>query len=123
MVGAFRSPGNSTQENKKMRALTIAIAAAATLISAGAASADTRVSDSQFLAVARCTGLAQGSGGDTAAGYESFYKEQGKRRSSFIYEQAEKARAKARHSAKIANDSQRNVFAEELAGTCRALKG
>jgi len=104
-----------------MRALSIALATVATLVSAGVAFADTRISDSQYLAAARCTGLAQGAG-ESAEAFESFYKAQSKRRPTFISEQAEKARDKARHSAKIANDTQRGVYAQELAGACAAYR-
>ena len=104
-----------------MRALSFALAAAVTLASAGLAFAQDRITDSQYLAAARCTGLAQGAG-ESAEAFENFYKAQSKRRPTFISEQAEKARDKARHSAKIANETQRGVFTQELAGACAAYR-
>jgi len=106
-----------------MRALTIAIVSIATLASAGLASAqDNRITDSQYLAAARCVGIAQGVG-DGASDFENFYKAQGKRRPAFIAEQAEKARDQAKRSVKLANDTQRGVLSSELTGACAAYKG
>ena len=105
-----------------MRVLSLAIAAAVTLASAGLAVAKDRVSDGEYLAAARCTGLAQGAEQD-AQGFEAFFKAQAKGRPSAITDRAEKIRDKARHSARIANDTQKGVFAQELTGACQAYAG
>lgn len=102
-----------------MRALSLALAAAITLSSAGLAFAADKVSDGEYLAAARCTGLAQGAGQDAAA-FEAFFKAQAKGRQSAVADRAEKIRDKARHSARIANDTQKGVFAQELTGACQA---
>lgn len=103
-----------------MRTLFLAIAAAATLASAGAASAASdRVTDSQYLAAARCTGLAEGTG-QSPDTFEAFLKAQAKGRSGNIADRADQARDKARHSARIANDTQKATFAQELSGACAA---
>lgn len=102
-----------------MRILTLAIAAAATLVSAGFANAADKVTDSQFLAAARCTGLAEGSG-QSAEGFQSYLKAQSKGRTSNIYDRADKVRDQARHSAKIADATQKGVYAQELSGACAA---
>lgn len=105
-----------------MRALTIAVVTVATLATAGFASAkEGRISDSEYLAAARCTGLAQGTG-EGASGFESYLKDQSKRRPGFISEQAEKARDQAKRSAKLANDTQRGVYVSELSGACASYK-
>lgn len=102
-----------------MRVLTLAIAAVATLASATLASASDRVSDSEYLKAARCTGLAQGAN-QGAQGFEAYLKAQGKGRQSAIADRAERIRDKARHAASIANDTQKGVFSEELSGACAA---
>ena len=104
-----------------MRVLSLAIAAAATLVSATFAFAADRVSDGEYLKAARCTGLAQGAQ-QGAEGFEAFLKTQGKGRQSAVAERAEKLRDKARHAARIANDTQKGVFAEELSGACAAYR-
>lgn len=102
-----------------MRALTLAIAAAVTLTSAGFAFAKDKVSDGEYLAAARCTGLAQGTD-QNAAGFEAFLKSQAKGRQSAVADRADRIRDKARHSARIANDTQKGVFTQELSGACQA---
>ena len=102
-----------------MRILTLAIAAAATLTSAGFASAADKISDSQFLAAARCTGLAEGSG-QSAESFQTYLKAQSKGRTGNIYDRADKLRAQARHSAKIADETQKGVYERELSGVCAA---
>lgn len=102
-----------------MRALSIVLAAAATLASAGLAFAQpARLTDGQYLAAARCAGLADGAG---SADYDAFMREQSRRRQSAIVDRADKIRDKAAHSARLANDTQKGVFAAELAGQCRTL--
>jgi hypothetical protein len=102
-----------------MRALSFALAAAATLTSAGLAFAQpARLTDGQYLAAARCAGLADGAG---SSDYDAFMREQSKRRQTAVLERADKIRDKAAHSARIANDNQKGVFAAELAGQCRTL--
>ena len=102
-----------------MRALSFALAAAATLASAGLAFAQpARLTDGQYLAAARCAGLAAGAG---SSDYDAFMREQSKRRQTAVLERADKIRDKAAHSARIANDTQKGVFAAELAGQCRTL--
>lgn len=102
-----------------MRILTLAVAAAATLASAGFANAADKITDSQFLAAARCTGLAEGSG-QSAEGFQTYLKAQSKGRTGNIYDRADKLRAQARHSAKIADATQKGVYAQELSGACAA---
>lgn len=103
-----------------MRALSLAIAAAVTLTSAGLAfAASDRVTDSQYLAAARCSGLAEGTGQSTEA-FEAFLKAQAKGRSGNIADRADVARDKARHAARIANETQKATFAQELRGACAA---
>lgn len=101
-----------------MRALSLAIAV--TLSSAGLAfAASDRVTDSQYLAAARCTGLAQGTGQSPDA-FEAFLKAQARGRSSNIADRADVARDKARHAARIANEARKATFAQELRGACAA---
>jgi hypothetical protein len=103
-----------------MRALSLAIAAAVSLASAGLAfAASDRVTDSQYLAAARCSGLAEGTG-QSADAFDAFLKAQSKGRSGNIADRADVARDKARHAAKIANETQKSTFAQELRGACAA---
>lgn len=103
-----------------MRSLSLVIAAAATLASAGLAfAASDRVTDSQYIAAARCTGLAEGAG-QASGPFEAFLKAQARGRSGAVADRADSVRDKARHSARIANQSQRTTFAQELSGACAA---
>lgn len=105
-----------------MRALSLAIAAAVSLASAGLAfAASDRVTDSQYLAAARCSGLAEGSGQSSDA-FDAFLKSQAKGRSGAIADRADVARDKARHAARIANETQKATFAQELRGACVAYQ-
>ncbi len=102
-----------------MRVLSLAIAAAATLASATFAFAADKITDSQYLVAARCTGLAQGAN-QGAEGFEAYLKAQGKGRQSAVADRAERIRDKARHAARIANDTQKGVFTQELTSACAA---
>lgn len=102
-----------------MRALSLAIAAIATLASATFAFAADRVPDGEYLKAARCTGLAQGTN-QGAEGFEAYLKAQGKGRQSAVADRAERIRDKARHAARIANDTQKGVFSQELSSACSA---
>jgi len=104
-----------------MRALSLAIATVATLASATFAFAADRVSDGEYLKAARCTGLAQGAD-QGAQNFEAFLQAQAKGRQSAVSERADKIRDKARHAARIANDTQKGVFTEELSGACAAYR-
>ena len=76
-----------------MRILTItALALAAAAGSATAFAADGRLSDSQFVRVARCQGLA--AGGDTAT-FDAVYKAQKRGRADFVVDRADTARSEA----------------------------
>lgn len=104
-----------------MRAVSFALAAAATLASAGLAfaqPASQRLTDAEYLAAARCAGLADGLGQDD---YDAFMRDQSKRRQVAVLDRADKIRQKSKHSARIANDTQKGVFSAELAGQCRTL--
>ncbi len=103
-----------------MRVLSLAIAAAAALASATFAFAADRASDGEYLKAARCTGLAQGTN-QGAEGFEAYLKAQGKGRQSAVADRAERIRDKARHAARIANDTQKGVFAQELSGACASF--
>lgn len=102
-----------------MRVLSLALATVGTLASATFAFAAARVPDGEYLKAARCTGLAQGSN-QGAEGFEAFLKAQGKGRQSAVADRAERIRDKARHAARIANDTQKGVFNQELSGACSA---
>jgi len=74
-----------------MRILTIAAVVLATAAGTGAAfAADARLSDGQFVQVARCRGLAAG---DDAAKFDALYKAQKRGRADFVIDKADAARS------------------------------
>lgn len=75
-----------------MRILTVAAAVLATAAGSTAAfAADARLSDSQFVQVARCQGLAAGD----AAKFDAIYKAQKRGRADFVIDKAANARSDA----------------------------
>jgi len=73
-----------------MRILTIAAAAIVTVAGSTAAfAAEARLSDSQFIQAARCSGLASG---DAAAKFNAVIKAQKRGRADFVVDKADSAR-------------------------------
>ncbi len=87
------------------------------------ASAPARISDAQYLAVARCDGLADSKalGASDAAAMDSVYKDQGKGRAPAIAERADDERSAAIRQADHSGPTVRAGLVSERDGACQAL--
>lgn len=103
-----------------MRIVTAAIIAAAAVsgLSATAAFAQTRLTDTQFIKVARCAGLA----GD-GAGFDAVMKANKRGRDSYIIDKARDARSAAEREARTAGEGGKAQIAAELSGACAKYAG
>jgi hypothetical protein len=106
-----------------MRILTgiiILFAAGAT-----AASAQPKVSDSQYMLASRCAGLASSAniGGTDAASFNSWLKSNSEGRPTFVTERAEQMRTTARSQANRASGLEKQQLSSELNGACATFKG
>lgn len=93
---------------------------AGSIVSVGAASADDRISDAQYIALSRCAGLAQAldQGGDAWA---ERLRETRTGRSMLVQERAREQENQARRSVRRADDRRKAELAEELHGRCVRL--
>lgn len=102
-----------------MRKFTaVMIAAAAAGFTATAATAQTRLSDTQFIKAARCAGLA----GEDAARFDELLKANKRGRADFVLTKASDAKASAvRQIRKADGEGAKAEIAAELAGVCAGL--
>lgn len=110
-----------------MRILTTAILAAACVASAGtsAFAGDTaRITDAQFIKVARCSGLAAAAtvGGDKSV-FDSLMRAQRRGREAFVLQRADNAQNEAERQARKAGDVEKATLSAEMAGACATLAG
>ena len=96
------------------------VAASATLAFAATASASQAdMSDSKYIAVAQCAGIAEGIGGD-ARPFADVLKTQGATRLGEVLDRADEARADAKRNAANAGMDGKAGFARQLDGTCKS---
>jgi hypothetical protein len=96
---------------------------AATLASAtGAFAGPTQLSDSQYLAMARCDGLASSPalGKDNASAIDAVFKAQGEHRLPEVTDQADEARSDAIREAGHAGPQGKAALVAERDGVCQA---
>ncbi len=107
-----------------MRSL-ITLAALAVFASAGAAAAapaGARLSDSQFMAAHRCSGLTKALGGDSSS-IDALLKTQRSGRASFVADQAKDRKHDAEREVRRADSAQRDRLAAERDSACMAYTG
>jgi len=99
-----------------MRITTAAIIAAAAVsgLTATAAFAQTRLSDMQYVKLARCSGLA----GEDSARFDALLKANKQGRDSYIADKAASARTTAAREARTAGEGGKASIAAELNGAC-----
>ena len=103
-----------------MRLITTCFALALT-VAAGAATASTaqaRITDGQYLKLARCAGLAAGSGAD-AASMDALLRGARTGRAEYVREQARTNRSQSETDMRLASGATRERLTAEL-GACRA---
>ena len=91
-------------------------------VAAPATAATVQLSDDQYLAAARCAGLAKGLGGDAAV-YDKLLRDQEVGRVGFIADQATDSRENAAREARGAGPDTKARFNAELSGVCHAIAG
>jgi len=109
-----------------MRTLTgLLILAAAATVGATAASAQPKVSDSQYMQASRCAGLASSAnlGGGDAAGLNGWLKANAEGRPTFVTERADQMRKSAQVQANRAKGLEKQQLSSELGGSCASFKG
>lgn len=89
-------------------------------ICAGAASANERISDAQYIALSRCVGIAQALDQDGDA-WAQRQREARAGRSVLVQDRADAEENQARRSARRADDRRQAELAEELQGRCASL--
>ena len=95
------------------------VAASATLAFAATASASQAdMSDSKYIAVAQCAGIAEGIGGDVRP-FADVLKAQANRLGE-VLDRADEARADAKRDAAHAGQDGKAGFARQLDGTCKS---
>jgi hypothetical protein len=99
-----------------MRIITAAVIAA-TAMSATAAFAADRLSDTQFIKAARCAGLA----GEDSAAFDAVVNANKRGRADFVVDKAMDARDDAARQVRRAREGGKAAIAAELAGPCAAL--
>ena len=103
-----------------MRALIFAALAAASFAAATAASAAPQeMTDTTYVAVARCAGLAEGLGSD-AKPFKTVLDVQSVTRMPEVQAMADDARANGKRIAARAGQDGRGPYERELAGACRS---
>ncbi len=104
-----------------MRILTAAVIAATAVsgLTATAAFAQARLSDTQFIKVSRCAGLA----GEDSAKFDAVIKANKRGRADFIVDKAFNAKADAARELRSAREGGKAEIAAELAGVCASLAG
>ena len=112
-----------------MRNVTgLAIAATALLIGSSAATAapaqGAQLSDTAYMQVARCAGLAASGkvGASDGSAFASLVKSQAGSRPGYIMDKADQMQRDAKREASRAGDVERSKLAAELTGVCAALK-
>lgn len=105
-----------------MKFAALAIAAAATLVSAGSAFAAERVSDVDYMRASRCKGLATTLTGVVDAGaIDSYLKSARGARSPVVFDRAESEFEKAKREAR--SEDRKARLTSELTGSCQAYLG
>ena len=105
-----------------MRVLTGMIVLLATA-AAGAASAQPKATDSQYIQASRCAGLASSANlGEVDASYDGWLKANAGTRPAFITERAAAARRTAQLQANRAKGLEKQQLTSEL-GACSSYKG
>jgi hypothetical protein len=87
--------------------------------SATAAFAAERLSDTQFIRAARCSGLA----GEDSAKFDALVKANKRGRADFVMDKATNAKNDAAKLARTAGEGGKAEIAAELSGACAALAG
>ena len=106
-----------------MRILTGMIMLAA-IAGASAASAQPKVSDSQFLQASRCAGLASSANlGGAAAGIDGWLKANSDGRPEFVTERAAQMRRTALSQGNRAKGLEKQQLSSELESACATFKG
>jgi len=109
-----------------MRTLTgLLILAAAATVGATAASAQPKVSDSQYLQASRCAGLAASAnfGGGDATGLNGWLKSNAEGRPTFVTDRADQMRKNAQVQANRAKGLEKQQLSSELDGACATFRG
>lgn len=99
---------------------TIIPVIALSFVCVGAASANDRVSDAQYIAMARCVGIAQALDQDGDA-WAQRQREARAGRSVLVQDRADAEESRARRSVRRADDRHKAELAEELQDRCAAL--
>lgn len=105
--------------------LKVMIITASLAVSTAALAAPARLTDVQFMQLARCRALVASSqlgGGDVAA-FDAAFKAQRGSRDNFIYERADQLADDAARDARRAGPDKRNHLIAERDGVCQALIG
>jgi hypothetical protein len=103
----------------RITAAVIALAcAAATTATAGPG----RLSDTEYLQAARCSGLAASQAMDTSA-YDAILKAQRVGRDGYIQDKADATRSDAKRQAARAGSERKPMLLAELDGACRRFGG
>lgn len=104
-----------------MRIITAAVIAATAMsgLTATAAFAEARLSDSQFIKAGRCAGLA----GEDAGKFDALIKANKRGRADFVIDKAMNAKTDAARQLRNAREGGQAEIAAELSGACAALAG
>lgn len=104
-----------------LAAMMVAVGVMAVVTPASAAGA-AYLSDTEYLAAARCAGIAQGLGAD-ASPYAKVLDDQDAGRQGFVASLAASRREDATREARNAGPDSRGHLAAELGGVCHAIAG
>lgn len=104
-----------------LAAMMVAVGVMAVVTPASAAGT-AYLSDAQYLAAARCAGLAQGLGADSAP-YAKVLDNQDSGREGIVTDRAATTREEAAREARHAGPDARGHLAAELDGVCHAIAG
>lgn len=91
-------------------------------VSPASAAGNSYMSDSQYLAAARCAGIAQGLGADASA-YDKVLDDQSGGRETFVTARAGSSREDAAREARHAGPDTKAHLSAELGGVCHAISG
>lgn len=101
------------------------VTAAAAVAGASSAQPPNRLTDVAYIEAARCAGLSSSGkleGGDTAS-FSAMLKAQAWGRDPYVMQQADDAKAQAKHQADKADDYTKMKLQSELSGSCSSLRG